>query len=118
MEARGSIDAEVSGIGEFAPLGGKGDDDGSARPIGDIGATRGTARSLLRHRWAWAAVMLVLLIAAEPAPDPQILDAQPLAGEEPITPIPAPPAADPLRSRSASSCFRIRGCRTTIGIPA
>jgi cytochrome c peroxidase len=107
VEARGSIDAEVSGIDEFALLGGKEDDDGSQSPIGDIGAARDRARSRLRCRWAWAALMLVLL-AAGPAPDPQILDAQPVAGEEPITPVPAPPAADPLRLALGEQLFQDR----------
>jgi cytochrome c peroxidase len=98
----------VSGIDEFAPLGGKKDDDGSARPIDDIGTAGDRARSRLRCRWAWAGLMLVLLTAAEPAPDPQILDAQPRAGDEPITPIPAPPAADPLRLALGEQLFRDR----------
>jgi cytochrome c peroxidase len=46
----------------------------------------------------WVCLMLLLTsVAAAQAPDPQASGVKPLADQEPITPIPPPPAADPQK---------------------
>lgn len=74
------------------------------------GAAPATARSPggLRRARVWAPLALALLVAAPPAPlaEHPRADAQSLSGEEPITPVPAPPATDPLRLALGERLFR------------
>jgi cytochrome c peroxidase len=70
-------------------------------------------------------LLLVILVTAAAAPEPQIRDLQAPAEQQPITPVPPPPPADPLKlalgerlfadprlsgdgSRACSSCHDIR----------
>jgi cytochrome c peroxidase len=91
------------------------------------GPSRSGLRSTLRScRWAWVCLALLTIgtAAAQTAPS-QMPDQGSIFGEEPITPIPPPPAADPLKlalgerlftdprlshdgSRSCSSCHDTR----------
>jgi cytochrome c peroxidase len=50
-----------------------------------------------RRSWLWIGLLLLTSGAAAQAPDPQISGVKPLADQEPITPIPPPPAADPQK---------------------
>jgi cytochrome c peroxidase len=54
--------------------------------------------------WIFLALLLLLGDAAAQAPDP-LAAAKPLADQEPITPIPPPPAADPLKLRLGEGLF-------------
>jgi cytochrome c peroxidase len=50
-----------------------------------------------RGLWLWISLLLLTSGAAAQAPGPQITSVKPLADQEPITPIPPPPAADPQK---------------------
>jgi len=53
-----------------------------------------------RWRWlmlGWVALMLAAAAVAQPPPDVALSQASRLAAQEPITPIPSPPTADPLK---------------------
>jgi cytochrome c peroxidase len=54
-------------------------------------------RACCRPRWIFLALLLLAAGAAAQAPDYQTSDARPLGDQEPITPIPPPPAADPRK---------------------
>jgi cytochrome c peroxidase len=100
----------VSGSAELAPLGG--DDAGSAVPTNGFGAAGQVPplRGRLPRRGRWVCLALVLQVAAAPAPmlDPLSPDPHPSAGEQPITPVPEPPAADPLRLALGERLFQDR----------
>src|ERR1700733_1571019 len=72
------------------------------RQVPEISFVLGTAVpavSRARRRLSLWICLLLLLTggAAAQAPDPQVSRAKPLADQEPISPIPPPPAADPQK---------------------
>jgi cytochrome c peroxidase len=73
---------------------------------GNSAATPSSLRRSSRRR-LWASLALVLLGAAAPAatPDDRRSEAR-FAGEEPITPIPAPPDEDPLKLALGEQLFQ------------
>jgi cytochrome c peroxidase len=66
------------------------------------------APAFLRARpwllWICVTLLLLLEVAAAQAPDP-LAAAKPSADQEPITPIPPPPAADPLKLKLGEDLF-------------
>jgi cytochrome c peroxidase len=71
----------------------------ASRTLSISGSTSASAISSSHRRRAGLCLVLLLLTAGMPArtPDPQTLAPQLLANEEPITPVPLPPVADPLK---------------------
>jgi cytochrome c peroxidase len=57
------------------------------------------------RRSAWICLALLPLVSAAPAPDPRDPGSKLIADQEPITPIPQPPAVDPLKLALGKSLF-------------